>query len=124
MALSHRHSRWAAPTARARYRIRFDRQATRANACRNSSSDFAPTVAIEVLSPGDDERDTADKTAVYLAGGTKLVIVVDPASRSVMLDDGRARIVLDSDATLRHPALPEFELGLADFFRRALDLSI
>ena len=41
--------------------------------------DFAPTVAVEVLSPGDDPRDMASKVDVYLRGGSALVIVVDPA---------------------------------------------
>ena len=83
---------------------------------------FAPTVAIEVLSRGDDPRDVASKIDVYLRGGSLLVIIVDPASRSMTLHDIGAVTALGERDTLRHPALPEFELALGDLFASALDL--
>jgi Uma2 family endonuclease len=84
---------------------------------------FAPTVAVEILSPGDDPLDVADKIDVYLRAGTSLVIVVDPKTRTVTLRDPAASAQLTSFDVLRHPALPGFELPLGPFFASALDLS-
>jgi Uma2 family endonuclease len=84
---------------------------------------FAPTVAIEILSPRDEPADVASKIDVSLRGGAELVIVVDPASRTLLLHDGASRPVeLRSGDTLRHAALPGFELDVAALFSRALDL--
>lgn len=83
---------------------------------------FAPTVAIEVLSPGDDPRDVASKVDVFLRGGTELVIIVDPASRTMTLHDRVSSRICSPAATVRHDALPHFELALGPFFADALDL--
>lgn len=83
---------------------------------------FAPTVAVEVLSPGDDPRDVAHKVDTYLRGGSGLVIVIDPATRSLRLHDDVQPQELGAEETLRHARLPEFELALGPFFARALDL--
>jgi Uma2 family endonuclease len=85
---------------------------------------FAPTVAIEVLSPGDDPRDVADTVAVYLRGGTSLVIVVDPKTRTVTLHDAAGSNVLGTNDILRHPALPRFKVHLGKLFSGALDLPV
>lgn len=85
--------------------------------------DFAPTVAIEILSPRDEPADVASKIDVYLRGGTELVIVVDPAARTMLLYDGASGpSELHSGDTLRHAALPGFELDVTALFSRALDL--
>ena len=85
---------------------------------------FAPTVAIEVLSPGDDPRDVADKVAVYLRGGTSLVIVVDSKTRTMMLHDAAGSKLLGTNDVLRHPVLPRFKLHLGALFSGALDLPV
>ena len=83
---------------------------------------FAPDVAVEILSPGDDLRDVAAKIDVYLRAGTSLVLVVDPKNRSMTLHDMDTVAVLTVHDTLRHQALPEFELPLGPLFATALDL--
>jgi len=83
---------------------------------------FAPTVAVEILSPGDDPRDVASKIDVYLRAGTALAIVVDPRARTVALHDAAGTTVSCAAQTLRHAALPGFELDLARLFSTALDL--
>jgi Uma2 family endonuclease len=46
-------------------------------------ADFAPDLAVEVLSPGDDARNILDKVGEYLQAGVRLVWVIDPrASRA------------------------------------------
>ena len=85
---------------------------------------FAPTVAIEILSPGDDPLDIASKVVVYLGGGSALVIVVEPKSRTMTLHDALSTTSYGCDDTVRHGALPGFELPLQPFFARALDLPI
>ncbi|GAC1310293.1 MAG: Uma2 family endonuclease [Vulcanimicrobiaceae bacterium] len=85
--------------------------------------DFAPNLAVEILSPGDDDRDVAEKTRVYLRAGVDVVMVVDPRARTVVAHDaGGDRSFTVADA-FEHPALPGFRLELAPFFAAALDRS-
>jgi Uma2 family endonuclease len=81
---------------------------------------FAPDVAVEVLSPGDGKRRLDHKIDVYLAGGSSLVIVVDPRARSVRLHDTHGVRVLHDDDVIAHPAMPGFALALPALFS-ALD---
>jgi len=83
---------------------------------------FAPSVAVEALSPDDDGCDLASKIDVYLRGGSALVIVVDPARRTAALYDRQGVATLGTGDTLRHAALPEFQLTLDAFFDEALRL--
>jgi len=87
------------------------------------SPGFAPTVAVEILSPKDRKRDVASKIDVYLRGGVELVIVVDPVKRLIALHDDapNPRVLGDGDV-LRHGTLPEFEIDVGALFSRALDL--
>jgi Uma2 family endonuclease len=83
---------------------------------------FAPTIAVEVVSPGDRADDVDDKIGTYLRAGTTLVIVADPRSRSFSLHDASATSTVASSETLRHIALPDFALDVDSFFASALDL--
>jgi len=85
---------------------------------------FAPTVAVEVLSPADDPRDVASKVDVYLRGGTSLVIVADPRTRTMTLHDALGARTYRGNEIVRHEALPEFELSVGPFFSGALDLQM
>jgi Uma2 family endonuclease len=42
-----------------------------------------PDLAVEVVSPGDRPKAIAEKVAEYHEGGTRIVVIVDPKSRSV-----------------------------------------
>jgi Uma2 family endonuclease len=79
----------------------------------------SPTVAVEILSPGDRRLDVEHKIATYLAAGTTAVIVVDPHRESIAVHDrGGVRTLHDRDE-LRHAALPDFSLDVATLFERA-----
>ena len=84
--------------------------------------EFPPTVAVEVLSPGDDRRDVAAKVAAYLGSGVRLVLVLDPRRRTAIAYDVEATRHFHSSETFEHPALPGFTLELTSFFAGALDL--
>lgn len=79
----------------------------------------APTVAFEILSPGDRRADVGDKIETYLAAGTSLVVAIDPQARTAVLYDGGDPTSFGATSVLSHPALPAFELDLAELFRRA-----
>lgn len=80
---------------------------------------FAPDVAIEILSPGDRSRYVEHKIGVYLAGGSSLVIVIDPAEGRATLHDAGGVRRLGAGEVLAHPALPGFALPLAELFAAA-----
>jgi len=84
--------------------------------------EFPPTVAVEVLSAGDDRRDVAAKIAAYLGSGVRLVLVLDPRRRTADAHDSDGTRHLEPSETFEHPALPGFALELASFFAGALDL--
>ena len=47
-------------------------------------SPVVPDLAVEVLSPGDTQREILDKVGEYLASGVRLVWVVDPRARKAV----------------------------------------
>ncbi|HEV3156901.1 MAG TPA: Uma2 family endonuclease [Candidatus Baltobacteraceae bacterium] len=75
-----------------------------------------PTVAVEILSPTKKKKLVVERTRVYLAAGTDLVIVVDPSTRTIQTQDKRAAKIYELGETLMHPALPGFELDIAALF--------
>lgn len=79
----------------------------------------APTVAVEVLSRGDERADVADKIATYIEAGTAAVIAVDPQQETIAVHDRGGVRVLRARDTLMHPALPGFALDVAELFARA-----
>ncbi|MEA2721063.1 MAG: hypothetical protein QOJ39_2927 [Candidatus Eremiobacteraeota bacterium] len=79
----------------------------------------APTVAVEVLSPGDKRADVADKIATYIEAGTAAVIVVDPRLETIAVHDRDGVRVLRAEDTLTHRAMPGFTLAVGALFARA-----
>lgn len=47
--------------------------------------EFAPDLAVEVLSPEDRRRDVLEKVGEYLDAGSRLVWVIDPETRSAAI---------------------------------------
>jgi Uma2 family endonuclease len=45
--------------------------------------EIAPDIAVEILSPGGDLARLEEKIAIYRSNGARLVLVVDPALRSI-----------------------------------------
>jgi Uma2 family endonuclease len=83
---------------------------------------FAPTVAVEILSPDDRQDDVDSKIDVYLRAGTELVIVVDSRSQTIGLHDAERTSTLTRGDTLSHAALPGFSLDISAYFDDALRL--
>jgi Uma2 family endonuclease len=77
---------------------------------------FAPDVAIEIISPSDRREDIAWKIAAYLAGGTALVATVDARSQQVFAHDRRATVTFVPGDTFAHGALPGFSLDVTALF--------
>lgn len=81
--------------------------------------EFSPDVAIEIRSPGDRVQRIEHKIGVYLATGASLVIVVDPARRTVHLHDAGGTRDLRGDDVIAHAALSGFALALPELFKAA-----
>lgn len=80
--------------------------------------DLPPDLCVEVRSPSDTKSGLRAKAHEYLAGGVKLVWVVDPEDHSVTVYDSKLKsTVLEAEATLTADAvLPGFSCTVADFF--------
>jgi len=81
-------------------------------------SDFAPDLAVEVLSPSNTNAEMARKRAEYFAAGVRLVWEIDPRTRTVAVFTAREQsTTLDASMTLDGgDVLPGFALPLADLF--------
>lgn len=78
----------------------------------------APDVVVEVLSPSDTSTAIQQKTLEYLEAGARLVWIVDPAARTVMVfrSDGSARVLREVDELEGEDVLPGFSVPLAEVF--------
>ena len=79
---------------------------------------LAPDLAVEVVSPTDRKREVEAKVQMYLAAGVRLVWVVDPASRTVMVyaPDQAARHLGEEDQLDGGEVLPGFVTSVAALF--------
>jgi Uma2 family endonuclease len=79
---------------------------------------FAPDLAIEVVSPGDRRNKVLEKVTEYLSGGSRLVWVVWPTTRSVTVysSDGLVRTLGPDDELDGGDVLPGFQVRVADLF--------
>jgi len=78
---------------------------------------FAPTLAVEVLSPSDRYTDVHAKVRAWLAAGTRVVWVIDPAERRVAIHTVVGAHELGEDATLDGgDVLPGFALPVRELF--------
>lgn len=77
-----------------------------------------PDLAVEILSPGDRWSETEEKVADYLAGGARLVWLVDPRERRVTVryPDRPPRVLTDRDILDGEDVVPGFALDLAGLF--------
>jgi Uma2 family endonuclease len=78
----------------------------------------APDLAVEVLSPSDRPGQLAKKVKNYLDAGARLVWVVDPRARTVVVHapDTPPRILGEGDAIDGADVLPGFRAPVAAFF--------
>jgi Uma2 family endonuclease len=78
-----------------------------------------PDLAVEVLSPSNSEREIERKGQEYFAAGSRLMWVVDPASRSVTVftSPNHSRVLTSNDILDGGDVLPGLKLPLAKIFR-------
>jgi Uma2 family endonuclease len=76
----------------------------------------APDLAVEILSPSSRWSEVEEKVADYLAGGTRVVWVVDPTERRVVVryPDRPPRMLGPSDILDGEDVVPGFALALRD----------
>lgn len=81
-------------------------------------TDGAPDLVVEILSPSNRRNEMRAKVAEYLAAGSKIVWVVDPESKTVMVYSGNLRGVElgESDIVIGGEVLPEFSCKVEEFF--------
>jgi Uma2 family endonuclease len=77
---------------------------------------FAPDLAIEIISPNDLMSELEAKVQLYLDNGTRLVWVINPQLRSATIyrADGTLRRVHDKESLDGEDVLPGFACHLAD----------
>ena len=80
--------------------------------------DLPPDLCVEVRSPSDSKSGLRAKAHEYLAGGVKLVWIVDPKDSTVTVyDDQLKSTVLEAGAILTaESVLPGFRCAVSDFF--------
>jgi Uma2 family endonuclease len=79
---------------------------------------LAPDLAVEVLSPSESASELEEKLADYTAAGTRLIWVVDPARRTVMILDQAhpVRWLQEADALEGGDVVPGFSCKVAEIF--------
>ena len=88
------------------------------NADIDGYSDVVPDLVVEVASPGDRPREVADKVAMWLSHGVRLVWVVRPDSRTIDVHRPAAdmRTLSESDALDGLDVLPGFSCPISAVF--------
>jgi Uma2 family endonuclease len=88
------------------------------DAHRQSVADFAPDLAVEVISEGNTRAEIAEKRREYFAAGTVLVWVVDPKRETVAVytDPDIHTVLSATDILDGGDVLPGFSLPVADIF--------
>lgn len=78
--------------------------------------EFAPDLAVEIVSPGDTMTTIERKAQLYLSHGARLVWVINPklARATIYRPDGSARVLHGEDALDGESVLPGFTCRLAD----------
>jgi Uma2 family endonuclease len=82
--------------------------------------ELAPDLVVEVLSPTETASDLEEKLRDYLASGTTLAWVIDPAKRVIIVRaaDAPVRWLLADDLLEGGPVLPGFSIPVAGLFAR------
>jgi Uma2 family endonuclease len=79
---------------------------------------FAPDLAIEVLSPSESASELEEKLDDYLFSGTPLIWVVDPVRRTVMIvaADAPVRWLREGNSLDGGTVIPGFACPVSDIF--------
>jgi Uma2 family endonuclease len=75
---------------------------------------FAPDLAVEVASPSNSLSELQEKVLEYFEGGSRMVWVIDPQSRTAMVYHSMREITLlrDTDSLEGGPVVPGFRIAL------------
>jgi Uma2 family endonuclease len=80
--------------------------------------EFAPDLAVEVLSPSDTATDITRKIEIYLNASVRLVWIVDPGTQRVTvyrsLQD--VKVLTPDDELDGADVLPDFRIKVAEIF--------
>ncbi|MEZ6055250.1 MAG: Uma2 family endonuclease [Planctomycetaceae bacterium] len=87
-------------------------------------ADFAPDLAVEVLSKNNTAAEIERKQRELFGSGTQLIWVVDPVARTVTVwSSMNEQVTLTEQQTLTGGTLlPGFELSIAEWFRQAEEI--
>lgn len=79
----------------------------------------APDLAIEVVSPTDLYADVEEKVIDWLDAGTRMVVIVNPRQRTVVVYRSRTTIVLlgGQDVLDGADVVPGWRIAVIDIFR-------
>lgn len=79
---------------------------------------LAPDLAVEVVSPTDRMTDVVAKVMMYQEAGVRLVWVIDPRERWVMVYEGDRpiRLLREGEELDGGEVLPEFRVAVGDLF--------
>lgn len=76
-----------------------------------------PDLAVEIKSPDDSHKELRDKAHYYMQHGTRLVWIVNPAKRFVIvLTPDDEDVLMDGETLTGGDVLPGFEVPLRDIF--------
>lgn len=77
-----------------------------------------PDLAVEVISPNDTFEEIEEKVADYFSAGVKLVWIVSPKSRTVLVrrPDNTAAVVPESGELVGESVIPGFACKVANLF--------
>lgn len=80
--------------------------------------DFAPDLAVEVISPSETAEEVQEKVRDYLAAGSSLVVLVYPRTRLLIAHtpDGAARTYREGEEFSDPAVLPGFSCRVAELF--------
>jgi Uma2 family endonuclease len=80
----------------------------------------APDLAVEIISPSSRWSEVEEKVADYLAGGARLVWLVDPRERRVVVryPDRAPAVLAENDTLDGEDVVPGFTLPVAELLRR------
>ncbi len=81
------------------------------------SPPFAPDIAVEVWSPGDDRAYLQKKIALYLSHGSLVVLDVDPLTRSIRVHDNIGVNELYESDQFAHLLVPWLMFDVREVFR-------
>jgi len=81
---------------------------------------FAPDIAVEVLSPSERQRKLKEKIVEYFANGAKLVLVINPKTRSVTIyrSPEKAETLQETQTLDCSLVLPGFACTVAEIFKK------